>query len=70
MTELEHPPLAAAADAEASAAARAATAAAIPMKLAAGADRVLAYRALHERGAALLAGWPVPATATSGQGTA
>ena len=38
--------------------------------LAAGADRVLAYRALHERGAALLAGWPVPATATSGQGTA
>jgi len=27
----------------------------------AGADRVLAYRAVHERGAALLAGWPRPA---------
>jgi hypothetical protein len=25
---------------------------------AAGADRVLSYRAVHERGAALLAGWP------------
>jgi DNA-binding NarL/FixJ family response regulator len=36
--------------------------------LAAGADRVLAYRAVHERGAALLAGWPRPAT--QGEGTA
>ena len=26
--------------------------------LAAGADRVLAYRAVHERGAAILSGWP------------
>ena len=30
--------------------------------LAAGADRVLTYRAVHERGAALIAGWPPPAT--------
>jgi DNA-binding NarL/FixJ family response regulator len=30
--------------------------------LAAGADRVLAYRAVHERGAAILAGWPARTT--------
>lgn len=33
---------------------------------AAGADRVLAYRAVHERGAALLAGWPRPAMQEEG----
>jgi CheY-like chemotaxis protein len=36
--------------------------------LAAGADRVLAYRAVHERGAAILAGWPRPATKGEGTG--
>ena len=30
--------------------------------MAAGADRVLAYRSVHERGGALLAGWPRVAT--------
>jgi len=38
--------------------------------LAAGADRVLSYRALHERGAALLAGWPGPASGMQPDGTA